>query len=69
MKSSRTPWIGFKVLAAGAIKPRDGFRYAFQHGADFLAVDMLDLFVKENVQVAREILADPEIQRRARAWA
>ena len=69
MKGARTPWIGFKVLAAGAIQPRDGFRYAFKHGADFLAVGMLDLFVKENVQVAREILSDPQVQRRIRPWA
>jgi hypothetical protein len=69
MKTVRTPWIGFKVLAAGAIKPQAGFRYAFENGADFLAVGMLDFFVKENVEIARQVLADPGIQGRLRPWA
>ncbi len=69
MKTMRTPWIGFKVLAAGAIKPQAGFRYAFENGADFLAVGMLDFFVKENVEIARQVLADPGIQDRPRPWA
>jgi hypothetical protein len=69
MKTVRTPWIGFKVLAAGAIKPQVGFRYAFENGADFLAVGMLDFFVKENVEIARQVLSDPEIQNRPRPWA
>ncbi len=69
MKTSRTPWIGFKVLAAGAIDPEEGFRYAYQHGADFLAVGLLDFFVEKNVETARRILADREIQNRPRPWA
>lgn len=69
MRTTTVPWIGFKVLAAGAIHPREGFRYAFQNGADFLAVGMLDFWVKENVQIAREILADPDIRERDRPWA
>jgi hypothetical protein len=69
MKTVRTPWIGFKVLAAGAIKPQVGFRYAFENGADFLAVGMLDFFVKENVEIARQVLSDPEMQNRPRPWA
>ncbi len=69
MKKVRTPWIGFKVLAAGAIKPQAGFRYAFENGADFLAVGMLDFFVKENVEIARQVLADPVIHDRPRPWA
>jgi NAD(P)H-dependent flavin oxidoreductase YrpB (nitropropane dioxygenase family) len=69
MKTVRTPWIGFKVLAAGAIKPQAGFRYAFENGADFIAVGMLDFFVKENVETARQVLADPIIQNRSRPWA
>jgi len=69
MKTVETPWIGFKVLAAGAISPQAGFRYAFGNGADFLAVGMLDFFVKENVEIARQVLSDPEIQNRPRPWA
>lgn len=69
MRTVQTPWIGFKVLAAGAIKPQAGFRYAFENGADFLAVGMLDFFVEENVEIAIKILADPEIRNRPRPWA
>jgi hypothetical protein len=69
MKTVRTPWIGFKVLAAGAIPPKEGFKYAFQNGADFLAVGMLDLFVQENVEAVRQVLSDTEIQNRTRPWA
>ena len=35
MKEVTKPWIAFKVLAAGAIPPQDGFRYAFANGAGF----------------------------------
>jgi hypothetical protein len=30
---------------------------------------MLDFFVKENVEIARQVLSDPEIQNRPRPWA
>ncbi len=36
------PRIAHKVLAAGAIHPRDGFKYAFEAGADFACVGMPD---------------------------
>ena len=32
MKEVKKPWIAFKVLAAGAIPPRDGFKFAFENG-------------------------------------
>jgi hypothetical protein len=60
------PWIAYKVLAAGAIHPKDGFRYAFQNGADFAAVGMFDFQVSENVAVASKVLA--EVVTRSRAW-
>lgn len=50
------PWIAFKVLAAGAIPPKSGFKYAFENGADFLAVGMFDFEVAENVDTAAELL-------------
>jgi len=42
MKEVKKPWISYKVLGAGAIDPREGFRYAFNSGADFACVGMFD---------------------------
>jgi hypothetical protein len=69
MQTTQTPWIAFKVLAAGAIEPADGFRYAFQNGADFIAVGMLDFLVRQNIEVVQQILAEPKVRTRTRRWA
>jgi len=61
-----TPWIAFKVLGAGAIAPAEGFRYAFENGADFICVGMFDFQIEEDARLAREI-AGGTLQR-ARAW-
>ena len=56
MKKVNRPWIAFKVLAAGAIHPREGFKYAFENGADFICVGMLDFQVRENVLITKDTL-------------
>jgi hypothetical protein len=66
MAEKKQPWIAFKVLAAGAINPRSGFKYAFENGADFLAVGMFDFEVAEDVQIAKDVLT--EVQQRERPW-
>jgi len=66
MKAVKKPWIAYKVLAAGAIHPRDGFKYAFENGADFLCVGMFDFQVIEDVLIARDILSG-EMERQ-RPW-
>ena len=66
MEQLTQPWIAFKVLAAGSIHPKDGFRYAFENGADFLCVGMYDFQVVENVNLACNVL-DAKLERR-RAW-
>jgi len=69
MQTVRRPWIAFKVLAAGAIHPRDGFRFAFENGADFLNVGMFDFQVREDAVLARDIVAEITKRGRARPWA
>ncbi len=66
MKGLEEPWIAFKVMAAGAIPPRDGFKFAFEGGADFLCVGMFDFQVREDAIIARDILSG-EIKR-SRPW-
>ncbi len=55
-RNNTTPWIAYKVLAAGAIKPEDGIRYAFSGGADFVCVGMFDFQVIENANTAYNVL-------------
>lgn len=68
MKTVKKPWIAFKVLAAGAIHPRDGFRFAFENGADFINVGMFDFHVRENAMLAGEIVAEVTRTGRVRPW-
>jgi hypothetical protein len=60
------PWIAYKVLAAGAISPGQGFKHAFENGADFCVVGMFDFQVAEDVAMANKVLA--AIGDRERAW-
>jgi hypothetical protein len=57
MRTNQKPWIAYKVLGAGAIRPRDGFKYALEHGADFLCVGMFDFQVDEDAAIMRQLLA------------
>jgi hypothetical protein len=66
MKTVNKPWLAFKVLAAGAILPRQAFPYAFKSGADFVAVGMFDFQIKENCElVCRTVRRE---QDRERPW-
>ncbi|MCC6698348.1 MAG: DoxX family protein [Candidatus Hydrogenedentes bacterium] len=66
MKDIEVPWFAFKVLAGGAIHPKDGFQYAFQNGADFIFVGMFDFQIVDDVNIAIDTLG--QCQNRVRPW-
>lgn len=63
---AKVPVMGFKVLAAGAIQPEDGFNWAFQNGADFICVGMFDFQIVNDVNITIDVLA--KLQGRTREW-
>ena len=66
MRNVKKPWIAYKVLAAGAIPPQNGIKYAFESGSDFIALGMYDFQIAENVKLTTSILGD--IDQRRREW-
>jgi len=65
-RDKEIPVIGFKVLAGGAIHPKDGFKFAFENGADFICVGMFDWQIVDDVNIALDTLAD--LPNRTRPW-
>jgi hypothetical protein len=66
MGTLKEPWIAFKVLAAGAIKPEVGLKYAFNNGADFVCLGMYDFQIVEDVNIALGALEGSK--ERIRPW-
>jgi len=66
MNNLEEPWIAFKVLAAGALHPRESFKYVFENGADFACVGMFDFQIIEDVLIAQDVFSK-EITRQ-RPW-
>ena len=58
------PVMGFKILAAGAITPEDGIRYAFENGADFVCLGMFDFQVIKDTNICLDVLADLSNRKR-----
>jgi uncharacterized membrane protein YphA (DoxX/SURF4 family) len=65
VSKATVPVMGFKVLAAGAIEPKDGFKWAYNNGADFICVGMFDFQVVSNVNTAIDSL---KTTTRTREW-
>ncbi len=66
VERAKVPVMGFKVLAAGAIKPKDGFNWAFKNGADFICVGMFDFQIVNDVNIVIDTLNN--LQGRVREW-
>jgi hypothetical protein len=66
MKKVEKPWIAFKVMAAGAIPPKDAIPYAYNHGADCVLAGMFDFEIAEDAQIARTAIAGAK--DRVRPW-
>ena len=54
---AKVPVMGYKVLAAGAIEPKDGFKWAFENGADFICVGMFDFQIVKDVNICLDVLS------------
>ena len=70
MEKRPEPWIAFKVLAAGALRPKTAFKYAFESGADFICVGMYDFQVVEDVNLVVDLFKGKKKQKptRRRPW-
>ena len=68
MARLKKPWIAYKVLAAGAIHPRDAFQWSFENGADFICVGMFDFQIVEDTDIAANALKAVSQMKRARPW-
>jgi uncharacterized membrane protein YphA (DoxX/SURF4 family) len=67
MRDRPEPWIAFKTMAAGAIHPKEAFRFAFENGADFVCAGMYDFQMVDDVNIALDVLADG-VPARQRPW-
>ena len=66
MQTVKKPWVAFKVMAAGAVHPREAFKFAFDNGADFIAAGMFDFQIEEDIRYANSALEGAK--SRERGW-
>lgn len=66
MEGLEKPWIAFKTMAAGAIRPQVAFPYCFNSGADFVCAGMYDFQIIDDVNIALDALDN--VTDRKRPW-
>jgi len=66
VNKAKVPVMGYKILAAGAIEPKDGFKWAFENGADFICVGMFDFQIVKDVNICLDTLNG--LTSRKREW-
>jgi hypothetical protein len=65
MAKVEKPWIAFKIMAAGAIPPKDAFQYVFDNGVDHALVGMFDFEIAEDAALMANVLKNVT---RTRPW-
>jgi hypothetical protein len=65
MQGRNEPWIAFKTLAVGVVPPSEGFKFAFDHGADFICVGMFEWQIVDDVNIAVEAIRGARNRRRS----
>ncbi len=68
MNSLDEPWIAYKIMAAGAIHPKEAVPYAFNNGADFVVMGMYDFQIVEDCNITLDLLNSDFIKDRKRRW-
>lgn len=66
MRTVSKPWFAFKVLAAGAIHPRQALPYVLRNGADFVVLGMFDFQIAEDTAMFLEAFG--KLKKRERPW-
>jgi hypothetical protein len=64
MATVEKPWVAFKVMAAGAIRPNVAFAHAFRNGADFVLAGMFDFQVEQDVKLAIDSVRQNAVRKR-----
>lgn len=67
MLKVKKPWIAFKIMAAGAIPPKNAFQWAFEGGGDHILIGMFDWQIAEDVALARTAYEKSK-EKRQRPW-
>ena len=61
------PWIAFKTMAAGAVPPEQALPFAFEHGADYVCMGMMDFQIVDDVNIATAVFGRG-FPKSKRAW-